>query len=163
MAVLMQLFIFIIQPLGGFLPIVGHCRSLCSSFHSFIHVAGGSNSSRSIRNMILDSIWDAENYGKGWLGYDIMPRAPTAVFVELLITASLVLALVLTPLTKKVVQKLWQQHEVTWHAPMFLGRTHFAALTGVGFYTVQILHPALPRASLAAPRSSSQWTICMVG
>lgn len=83
--------------------------------------SGGLNSSRSIRNMILDSIYDTQNFGKGWWGYNIMPRAPAAVFVELLVTASLVLALVLTPLTRRVVQKLWRQREVTWHAPMFVG------------------------------------------
>ncbi len=71
--------------------------------------------------MILDTIYDSENYGKGWFGYNVMPRAPTAVFVELLTVVSLVMALVLTPLTKKVVQKLWRQREITWHAPMFVG------------------------------------------
>lgn len=71
--------------------------------------------------MILDSIYETQNFGKGWWGYNIMPRAPAAVFVELLVTASLVMALVLTPLTRRVVQKLWHQREVTWHAPMFVG------------------------------------------
>ena len=51
-----------------------------------------------------------------------MPRAPTAVFVELLICASLVVALVMTPLTQKLVQKLWQQRQITGHAPMFIGK-----------------------------------------
>ena len=74
-----------------------------------------------MRDMILDSISDSQNFGKGWLGYNVMARAPAAVFVQLLISASLVLALVLTPLTKKLVQKLWRQREITWHAPMFLG------------------------------------------
>ncbi|KAL0035579.1 hypothetical protein WJX79_000184 [Trebouxia sp. C0005] len=83
--------------------------------------AGGLNSSRSIRNMILDSIYETQNFGKGWWGYNIMPRAPAAVFVELLVTISLVLALVLTPLTQRVVQKLWRQRKVTWHTPMFVG------------------------------------------
>ena len=69
--------------------------------------------------MVLDSIWETENFGKGWLGYNIMPRAPTAVFVELLISASLVLALVMTPLTKK----LWQQRQLTCHVPMFVGES----------------------------------------
>ena len=80
------------------------------------------NVSRSIRNMILDSIYESENFGKGWLGYNIMPRAPTAVFVELLICASLVVASVMTPLTKKLVQKLWQQRQITGHVPMFVGK-----------------------------------------
>ena len=83
--------------------------------------AGVGNSSRSMRDMILDSIYDKQNFGKGWLGYNVMARAPAAIFVQLLIAASLALALVLTPLTKKVVQKLWQQRQLTWHAPMFLG------------------------------------------
>ena len=72
--------------------------------------------------MILDSIYESENFGKGWLGYNIMPRAPTAVFVELLICASLVVALVMTPLTKKLVQRLWQQRQITGHVPMFVGK-----------------------------------------
>lgn len=71
--------------------------------------------------MILDSIYESENFGKGWLGYNIMPRAPTAVFVELLICASLVVAVVMTPLTQKLVQKLWQQRQITGHVPMFIG------------------------------------------
>lgn len=71
--------------------------------------------------MILDSIYETQNFGKGWWGYNIMPRAPAAVFVELLVTISLVLALVLTPLTQRVVQKLWRQRKVTWHTPMFVG------------------------------------------
>ena len=76
-----------------------------------------------MRDMILDSIYDKQNFGKGWLGYNVMARAPAAIFVQLLIAASLALALVLTPLTKKVVQKLWQQRQLTWHAPMFLGES----------------------------------------
>ena len=71
--------------------------------------------------MILDSIYETENFGKGWLGYNIMPRAPTAVFVELLVSASLVLALVMTPLTKKMVQRLWHQRQLTCLAPLFVG------------------------------------------
>lgn len=85
--------------------------------------AGTVNVSRSIRNMILDSIYESENFGKGWLGYNIMPRAPAAVFVELLICASLVVALVMTPLTKKLVQRLWQQRQITGHVPMFVGES----------------------------------------
>ena len=87
-----------------------------------VHVAGSVNVSRSIRNMILDSIYESQNFGKGWLGYNIMPRAPTAVFVELLICISLVVASVMTPLTKKLVQKLWQQRQITGHVPMFVGK-----------------------------------------
>lgn len=80
--------------------------------------------------MILDSIYESENFGKGWLGYNIMPRAPTAVFVELLICASLVVALVMTPLTQKLVQKLWQQRQITGHAPMFIGeQLHHMSIT----------------------------------
>ena len=91
--------------------------------------SGGLNSSRSIRNMILDTIYDTQNFGKGWWGYNIMPRAPAAVFVELMVTASLVMALVLTPLTQRVVQKLWRQREVTWHAPMFVGNAQSCNLS----------------------------------
>lgn len=105
--------------------LTAQAEAITSFFHALVSShsssSGGTNSSRSVRNMILDSIHDTQNYGKGWWGYDIMPRAPIAVFVELLVTASLVLALVLTPLTRRVVQKLWRQREVTWHAPMFLG------------------------------------------
>ena len=79
--------------------------------------------------MILDTIYDTQNFGKGWWGYNIMPRAPAAVFVELMVTASLVMALVLTPLTQRVVQKLWRQREVTWHAPMFVGNARSCNLS----------------------------------
>ena len=95
----------------------------------FIHDAGSVNVSRSIRNMILDSIYESENFGKGWLGYNIMPRAPAAVFVELLICASLMAALVMTPLTKKLVQKLWQQRQITGHLPMFVGKPSHECMT----------------------------------
>lgn len=89
------------------------------SLSSSVLSAGGINSSRSIRSMVLDSIWETENFGKGWLGYNIMPRAPTAVFVELLVSASLVLALVMTPLTKK----LSQQRQLTCHVPILVGES----------------------------------------
>lgn len=83
----------------------------------------GSDSGRSMHSMILDSIFEKENYGKGWLGYDVMPRASQAMFVELLVSASIVTAVMLTPLLRKVVKKLWQDGEVTWHTPMLAGET----------------------------------------
>ena len=101
------------------------CACMCAGVtgtSSVMCIAGSVNVSRSIRNMILDSIYESENFGKGWLGYNIMPRAPTAVFVELLVCASLVVAFVMTPLTKQLVQKLWQQRQITGHVPMFVGK-----------------------------------------
>ena len=71
--------------------------------------------------MILYSIFEKENYGKGWLGYNVMPRAPQAMFVQLLLSASLAAAVVLIPLMRRVVQKLWHQKQITWHAPMLAG------------------------------------------
>ena len=76
-------------------------------------VAGSVNVSRSIRNMILDSIYESENLARGGWGTTSCPEPPTAVFVELLICASLLVALVMTPLTRKLVQKLWHQRQIT--------------------------------------------------
>lgn len=93
-------------------------------FHAFCvqpWCRAGSNNSRSIHNMILDSIFERENYGKGWLGYNVMPRAPQAIFVELLVAASLAAAVVLIPMMRTVVQKLWHQRQITWQTPMLAG------------------------------------------
>lgn len=83
-----------------------------------------SNNSRSMHSMILDSIFEMENYGKGWLGYDVMPRASQAMFVELLVAASIATAVVLTPLLRKVVKKLWHERQITWHTPMLAGENN---------------------------------------
>ena len=89
---------------------------------AFCYCRGANNSSRSTHSMILDSIFEKENYGKGWLGYDVMPRASQAIFVELLVSASIATAVVLTPLMRRVVTKLWHDKEFTWHTPMLAGQ-----------------------------------------
>lgn len=89
---------------------------------AFCYCRGANNSSRSTHSMILDSIFEKENYGKGWLGYDVMPRASQAIFVELLVSASITTAVVLTPLMRRVATKLWHDKEFTWHTPMLAGQ-----------------------------------------
>ena len=100
-------------------------ESHVETFHlSPVSRGSSSNNSRSMHSMILDSIFEKENYGKGWLGYDIMPRASQAIFVELLVAASIATAVVLTPLLRKVVKKLWNERHITWHTPMLAGESN---------------------------------------